>query len=105
MRPPFGPPPERVSPAAGTFGPQFLDATRASPTERGGSPARLEALAPVKAGSPVARPQEATPPRAEPSDGEAAAVPLMRAPGREEGSVFGGLVSYFSSQHEDDIDA
>lgn len=32
-------------------------------------------------------------------------VTVKEEPGREESGVFGGLVSYFSSQHEDDIDA
>ncbi|XP_075974178.1 uncharacterized protein LOC142975301 isoform X2 [Anticarsia gemmatalis] len=98
MRAPFGPVPERGSAAAPAFPPQYPEVARASPPERVQSPARLEALAPVKSESPGPRvPDGPAGPRPE---GEAGP-----ARGREEGSVFGGLVSYFSSQHEDDIDA
>lgn len=74
----------RGSPVGAPFAPQFSEVARTSPGARdelGAAP-----LVTVKTEAGVG------PPRPE---GE----------GAEGGSVFGGLVSYFSSQHEDDMDA
>lgn len=57
-------------------------------------------------GAPAAPPQPPSPEgRESPPESKPSSQAAREEAAREEGSVFGGLVSYFSSQREDDLDA